>query len=92
MSRSIPELSGDSHAKLSIISLLPNLLAVSLILAAILFVSAGRLDWFQAWLFVLAFSGFLTFYGLWGMRNDPGQLNEHSRVWQNTNNLSNLII
>jgi hypothetical protein len=50
------------------------------------------LDWFQAWLFVLAFSGFLTFYGLWGMRNDPGQLNERSRVGQNTNNLSNLII
>ena len=92
MSRSIPEPTGVSSAKLSIISLLPNLLAVSLILAAILFVSAGRLDWFQAWSFVLAFTGFLTFYGLWGMRNDPGQLNERSRVGQNTKSWDKVIL
>lgn len=74
------------------ISLVPNLLAVILILAAILFVSAGRLDWLQAWLFVLAFAGFLTFYGLWGVRNDQGQLNERSQVGENTKSWDKVIL
>lgn len=92
MSKSIPERSGSSPAKFSMISLLPNLLAVILILAAILFVSAGRLDWLQAWLFVLAFAGFLTFYGLWGVHNDQGQLNERSQVGQNTKSWDKVIL
>jgi protein-S-isoprenylcysteine O-methyltransferase Ste14 len=73
-------------------SLLPNLLAVILILAAILFISAGRLDWLQAWLFVMAFGGFLTFYGLWGVRNDQGQLNERSQVGKNTKGWDKVIL
>ncbi len=70
--------------KTPVISLLLNLLVVVFGLAIILFVSAGRLNWIQAWAFILAFGGFLTFYGLWVLRNDPGQMNERSRVGQNT--------
>jgi protein-S-isoprenylcysteine O-methyltransferase Ste14 len=92
MSKSVPEQPGSSPAKLSMISLLPNLLAVILILAAILFVCAGRLDWLQAWLFVLAFAGFLTIYGLWGVRNDPGQLNERSQAGPNTKSWDKVIL
>jgi len=92
MSTSKSESSGVSPAKPSLISMFPNLLAVNIILAAILFVTAGRWDWIQAWLFVLAFAGFLTFYGLWGLRNDPGQLNERSRVGQNTKSWDKVIL
>jgi len=74
------------------ISLLPNLLAVILILAAILFIPAGRLDWLQAWAFVLAFGGFLTFYGLWGVRNDQGQLQERSQGGKNTKSWDKVIL
>jgi protein-S-isoprenylcysteine O-methyltransferase Ste14 len=74
------------------ISLLPNLLAVILILAAILFVSAGRLDWLQAWAFVLAFGGFLTLYGLWGVHNDQGQLHERSQGGKNTKSWDKVIL
>ena len=74
------------------ISLLPNLLAVILGLAAILFISAGRLDWIQDWAFVIAFGGFLIFYGLWVLHNDPGQVNERSRVGQNTKSWDKVII
>ena len=92
MSTPIPDRSGDSPAKFSVFSMLPNLLVVILILAAILFVSAGRLDWLQAWLFVLAFAGFLTFYGVWALRNDQGQLNERSQVGQNTKSWDKIIL
>jgi protein-S-isoprenylcysteine O-methyltransferase Ste14 len=92
MPKSASEQPGSSPAKISMISLLPYLLAVILILAAILFVSAGRLDWLQAWAFVLAFGGFLTFYGLWGVRNDQGQLNARSHMGQNTKGWDKVIL
>ena len=64
--------------------LLARFFALFAILANILFISAGRLDWLEAWWFLSAFAGFLTFYGLWALRNDPGQLDERSQVGQNT--------
>jgi protein-S-isoprenylcysteine O-methyltransferase Ste14 len=86
-----PEVPGSSAGQ-SIVSLLPNLLAVVAGLAAILFISAGRLDWLQAWAFTLAFGGFLTGYGLWMLRNDPGQMNERSQVGQNTKTWDKVIL
>jgi protein-S-isoprenylcysteine O-methyltransferase Ste14 len=74
------------------ISLLPNLLVVVIGLAAILFLSAGRLDWIPAWAFVLAFGGFLTFYGWWALKNDPGQLQERSRIGGNTKRWDKVIL
>ena len=59
MSKFKSEQPASLPAKISMISL-PNFLAVILILAAILFVSAGRLDWLQSWLFVVAFAGFVV--------------------------------
>lgn len=92
MSQPIPEKPGSTPAKVSKISLLINLLGVILILAALLFLPAGRLDWLQAWLFITAFAAFLTFYGLWSLRNDPGQLNERSQVGQNTKSWDKAIL
>jgi protein-S-isoprenylcysteine O-methyltransferase Ste14 len=92
MSKSLPERSESSPTRISMVSLLPNLLAVLLILAAILFIAAGRLDWFQAWAFVLAFGGFLTFYGLWSVRHDQGQLQERSQVGKNTKSWDKVIL
>ena len=85
MSKSFP-------TKQSVISLLPNLLIVVVCLAVLLFLPAGRLDWFQAWAFVLAFSGFLIVYGLWVVRNDPGQMDERSRGGQNTKRWDKVIL
>lgn len=92
MTNSSPEGSSSSPARISILSLLPNFLAVILVLAAILFISAGRLDWFQAWACVITFGGFLFAYGLWGIRNDPGQLRERSQVGKNTKNWDKVIL
>lgn len=73
-----------SPGRRSIAVLLLQLITVSAILAALLFIPAGRLDWLQAWLFWAAFIAFLIFYGLWAVRHDPGQLAERSRVGANT--------
>ena len=90
-SSELPE-APSSPAGRSIISLLPNLLAVVVGLAAILLISAGRMDWIQAWAFTLAFGSFLTFYGLWVLRNDPGQMNERSQVGRNTKSWDKVIL
>jgi protein-S-isoprenylcysteine O-methyltransferase Ste14 len=81
-----------SPKKITSLSLLPNLLAVILGLAILLFIPAGRLNWLQAWVFILAFTGFLTLYGLWAVRNDPGQLKERSRAGQNTKGWDKVIL
>jgi protein-S-isoprenylcysteine O-methyltransferase Ste14 len=73
-------------------SLLPNLLIVIFVLAAILFVPAGRLDWLQAWAFVLGFTGYLTFYGIWVVRNDQGQLHERSQGGKNAKSWDKAIL
>jgi len=86
-----PDASGSPSGQ-PIVSLLPNLLTIVAGLAAILFISAGRLDWIQAWAFSLAFGSFLTFYGLWALRNDPGQLNERSQVGENTKRWDKVIL
>lgn len=78
--------------KISPISLLANLFVLVVILAAILFSAAGSLNWLQGWLFALAFSGFLSFYGLWTLRHDPDQLKERSQVGQNTKAWDRVIL
>jgi protein-S-isoprenylcysteine O-methyltransferase Ste14 len=61
-------------------------------LAGILFLSAGRLDWPQAWGFVAAYGLFLIGYTLWTARNDPGQLNERSQKGANVKRWDQVIL
>jgi protein-S-isoprenylcysteine O-methyltransferase Ste14 len=82
----------SSASNVSLGKLLVNLLALNVVLAGILFISAGRLDWLQAWLFILAYGVFLLFYGIWGLRNDPAQLAERSRRGGNAKGWDRLIL
>jgi len=81
-----------SPAGRSAAALLIQLGTVSAILAMLLFIPAGRLDWLQAWSFWVAFTTFLVFYWLWSMRHDPGQLEERSRVGANTKTWDKAIL
>jgi protein-S-isoprenylcysteine O-methyltransferase Ste14 len=81
-----------SSARKMIIPLILRLIAVIGALAVILFSLAGRLDWLQGWLFVLGIAGFLLYYGIWALINDPGQLEERSRVGENTKGWDKLIL
>jgi len=94
MSESEPSQSGSSPfpARRSIASLLVRLLTLLVILAGVLFISAGRLDWLQAWLFILAYGVFLLIYGAWGQRNDPGQIAERSKIGSNVKSWDKAIL
>jgi len=79
-------------ARLTFGSLFVRLLVVIACLAIILFLPAGRLDWPQAWGFIIAYSLFLIFYGMWGVRNDPGQLAERSKMAKNAKSWDKVIL
>jgi protein-S-isoprenylcysteine O-methyltransferase Ste14 len=53
------------------------------VLAALLFLPAGRTDWPEAWAFIASFGLFLLAYALWGLYKDPRQLEERSRIAPN---------
>ena len=92
MTQPPPRQAPAPSGKTALRSLWPNLLAVVFGLAILLFVPAGRLDWSQAWAFILAFGGYLLFYAQWTSRNDPDQLNERSRAGQNTKGWDKIIL
>jgi protein-S-isoprenylcysteine O-methyltransferase Ste14 len=60
--------------------ILSQLLLVLGILAALLFLPAGRWDWPQAWALILSFGAFLLLYAFWGLYKDPALLKERSQV------------
>jgi protein-S-isoprenylcysteine O-methyltransferase Ste14 len=62
------------------------------ILAGLLFIPAGRCNWLEAWLFIIFYAAFLMLYALWGMFEDPGQLEERSRVAENTKQWDRAIL
>lgn len=51
-----------------------------LVLAAVLFVPAGRLDWLEAWAFLIFFFGAVLALWVWGWRHDPALMQERSRM------------
>jgi len=75
---SIPSTTGRSMA-----SLLFRFAAAMAFLIGLLFIPAGRLDWWQGWLFVFGYAAFVLVYGLWVMRHDPELIRERSRTGPN---------
>jgi hypothetical protein len=78
--------------RISLASLLLRLLVLLVFLIGLLLLTAGRPDWLQAWAFSLAFGAFLTVYGLWALRNDPGQLAECSQRKENVKSWDRAIL
>lgn len=61
-------------------------------LAAILFISAGRLDWVEAWLFIAVYGFYLILYAIWSLAKDPAQLEERSKVAENVKSWDKVIM
>ncbi len=68
------------------------MLALLLVLAGLLFLPAGRLDWLQGWLFVAAYGIFLLVYSTWTVRNDPGQMAERSKAGPNVKTWDRILL
>ncbi len=76
----------------SILSLALRSIALLLVLAGLLFLPAGRLDWLQGWLFVLAYGALLLVYTIWTMRNDPGLMAERSQAGPNVKRWDRILL
>lgn len=92
MTGSAPSAISPPPRKVSLGSLLLRLSLLLIFLLGLLLLTAGRLDWIQAWAFSLAFSAFLMFYGIWALRHDPGQLAERSGMKQNVKRWDKIIM
>ncbi len=69
-----------------------SLIGIALALSLLLFVPAGRLNWFDAWIYIAGYLVFLIVYAVWAFRNDPNLLKERSRVASNTKGWDKLIM
>ena len=68
------------------------MLVLVAVLAALLFITAGRLNWPQACAFVVAFGVFLLIYAVWGALRDPALVEERGRVAANVKSWDKIII
>lgn len=75
-----------------VMGMVTRVLGVLIILAALLFLPAGRWNWVDAWLFLIAYGAFLFVYSAWGLWKDPQQLNERSHIAQNVKPWDKVIL
>jgi len=62
------------------------------ILAALLFLPAGRWNWPEAWAILVAYGGFRVLCAVWWLWKDPAQLRERSRVAANVKTWDKKIV
>ena len=62
------------------------------ILAALLFLPAGRWNWPEAWAVLVAYGGFQVLCAVWWLWKDPAQLRERSRVAANVKTWDKVIV
>ena len=65
---------------------------VILVMALLLFVPAGRLDWPAAWILSLLYGVFLLAYAVWGTLKAPDLLKERSQVAENVKSWDKVIM
>jgi len=82
----------DRQTKNLMKSFLVRGVGLSLILIGLLFIPAGRLDWWDAWLFVLVYLVFIVIFLLRGMRKDPDQIIERSQTGKNVKSWDKIIL
>ena len=61
------------------------------IFGVVLFSLAGRLDWWEAWAFLIIYLAGVLANGLWSMRHNPEVLNERGRTGKNAKTWDKVI-
>ena len=69
-----------------------QVLALIVVIDAILFLLAGRLDWSGAWILTFLYLAFLLVMVVWAMRNAPELLEERSRVASNVKGWDKILL
>jgi len=68
-----------------------TVLGMLVLFGAILFALAGRLDWWEAWIFLgIDLAGILA-NGLWGLSHNPEMINERGRIGPNAKNWDKVL-
>jgi protein-S-isoprenylcysteine O-methyltransferase Ste14 len=62
------------------------------VLVLLLFIPAGRLDWWAAWRFIGAYALFVIVFLARGMRLDPAQIQERTRTADNVKSWDKIIL
>jgi protein-S-isoprenylcysteine O-methyltransferase Ste14 len=70
----------NNSSNLKFFKVVIQFLLVMAILAGLLFIPAGRLNWLDAWIYIIAYGIFLLSYAAWGFLKDPAQLEERSQA------------
>ena len=68
-----------------------TVLGTLVLFGAILFVSAGRLNWWEAWIFLGIYLVGITLNGLYSLRHNPDMLNERGRMGENAKSWDKVI-
>jgi protein-S-isoprenylcysteine O-methyltransferase Ste14 len=68
-----------------------TVLGTLVIFGVLLFATAGRLDWPEAWIFLGIYLLGITANGLWSLRHNPDMLNERGRVGENAKSWDKVI-
>ena len=68
----------DSKLRSDLVRRIGVALLFGLFLALLFFGFAGRLNWWEAWIFILLFTGLLIYFGTWTTLNDPEMLAERN--------------
>jgi protein-S-isoprenylcysteine O-methyltransferase Ste14 len=84
--------SAEEKPQKPITAFLVRFVGLILLLSGLLFIPAGRLDWWEAWLFIAVYTIFILIYLLWGLRKDPGQIAERSHTGKNVKNWDKVIL
>ncbi len=66
------------------ISRIAQVLGSLTVFGIILFAAAGRLDWWEAWVYLAIYLGGVLFNGIYSIRHNPEMLNERGRMSANT--------
>jgi len=62
-----------------------------LLFGVILFGTAGRLDWWEAWVFLAIYLAGVLANGLWSIRHNPDVINERGRIGANAKSWDKVI-
>ena len=80
-----------SRLERSGINRIVQVLGSLVLFGVILFIAAGRLDWWEAWIFLGIYLAGVLFNGLWSIRRNPEMMNERGKIGANTKSWDKVI-